>query len=82
MNNLFSYYELVDARISASEKDLPVTDLLSIAFTKLPCFFQRMPVVHLESTFVVLVSIQFAMPSGIGATLLFTSEEWSMGPTS
>ena len=27
MNNLLSYYGLVDARISASEKDLPVSNL-------------------------------------------------------
>ena len=27
MNNLLSYYGLVDARISASEKDLPVVKL-------------------------------------------------------
>ena len=27
MNNLLSYFELVDARISASEKDLPVPDI-------------------------------------------------------
>ena len=30
MNNLLSYYGLVDARISASEKDLPVYKIIDI----------------------------------------------------
>ena len=30
MNNLFSYCGLVDARISASEKDLPVSNALNL----------------------------------------------------
>ena len=33
MNNLLSYCGLVDARISASEKDLPVTDSLSFIYS-------------------------------------------------
>ena len=28
MNNLLSYYGLVDAKIRASDKDLPVTDII------------------------------------------------------
>ena len=43
MNNLLSYYGLVDARISASEKDLPVctstttTTMFELSNRKLSC---------------------------------------------
>ena len=32
MNNLLSYFGLVDARISASEKDVPVLNLTKVYF--------------------------------------------------
>ena len=43
MNNLLSYFELVDARISASEKDLPVIQLVNgkRAFNKNGIFWNR-----------------------------------------
>ena len=44
MNNLLSYCGLVDATISASEKDLPVSELIArvpniIESTRLTCLF-------------------------------------------
>ena len=38
MNNLFSYCGLVDARIRASEKDLPVPSISTIYIGKTPIF--------------------------------------------